>query len=228
MISPQAAQELTQRCQPRSRMAGLRLPLYVAAGMLLGVLLANPRLLHLPRAVSYAAPLVAVVVIVVAARRGMRRQLNILRQWTRANEAVQLERWATAREALCGLLSGPVNSSVVRAQGLLGLAAVADHYHEYRSSQLIYEHVLCESGAQPVQRHAAAVGLAASMLRNDELASAVQLIDHLARQNLPRPWKAHVELVRLFREALMGQLDALLDAAAERQTLFRACLSAHS
>jgi len=233
MVSPQSAQDLIRRCQRRRSArggGGLPLPFYLAAGVLLGLLLANPQWLHLPRAVGYAALLAGVLWIVIAARQGVRRQVRILRQWTRATEAVQLEQWSTARQALCTLLSHPVDNSVLRAQGLLGLAAVADHYHEYRSSQLIYEHVLGQPGAQPVQLHTAAVGLADAMLRNDELTGAVQLIDRLARstQGGPRPWQAHVELVRLFRELVMGQYDDLLEAAAERQVLFRECLSTRS
>lgn len=228
MISPQVARELIQCCQPRTRLAGLRLPLCLASGVLIGALVANPRMLHLPRSVAVAVPLILALGIIVAARRGMRRRWRMHRQWIRVSEAIQLEEWATARQTLSVLLSGAVDNSVVRAQGLLSLAAVADHYHEHRSSQLIYEHVLGSPGALAVQLHVAAVGLATAMLRNEEITGAVRLIDRLARQDLPRPWKAHVELVGLFREVVMGQYDDVLATAEQRRALFRECLSTRS
>jgi len=230
MIEPQRARELIHRCRPRGRFGSLRLPMYVGAGVLFGILLAEPQVLHLPRALGWAVPLAAVLWIVMNARRSMHRQLSILRQWTQAGEAVQLEEWPAARRLHLTLLSQPVHSTTVRTQGLLGLAAVADHYHEYRTSQLIYEHVLTEGAAHPIQLQNAATGLATAMLHNEEVTGAVQLIDQLARsaRDAPRLWQARVELVRLHRELVMGQYDDLLDSADRRRALFRECLSTHS
>ncbi len=125
-------------------------------------------------------------------------------------------------------MSRPADNQAVRAQGLLGLAAVADHCRQYETSQLLYEQVLKTASGLPVQQHAAAVGMAAAMLRNEELTGAVHLIDQLSRQDWPRPWKAHVELVRLLREVVMGHYDDVLDSAAPRRELFRECLSVRS
>ena len=53
-------------------------------------------------------------------------------------------------------------------------------------------------------------------------------IDQLARQDWPRTWKAHLELVRLFREVVMGQYDDVVASAGSRRELFRECLSTRS
>lgn len=208
----------------------MRLPFYVGTGVLLGVALANPALLHLPPAAGGLALVLVVLWIVWVGRSSMRRQLRTARQCTRAVEAVQLEDWALAHTTLYDLLSRPVVNPVVRAQGLLGLAAVADHHHDYPSSQLIYEHLLRDSAGQPPQLHAAAVGLATAMLRNDQLTDAVQLIDQLSRaaREAPPVWAAQVELLQLYREVMMGQYDDVLAASARRRELFRGYLSTRS
>ena len=228
MVSPELAQQLIERSQPRGLLTGSRLLLLVLCGVVLGVAVANPAVLHLPPLLARVVPLLLVLLLIVVARSRLKREQRRARHWTRASEAVLLEDWSTAGERLCDLLSRPVANSTVRTQGLLGLAAVADHCHQYQSSQLLYEQVLKDASGQPIQLHAAAVGMAAAMLRNDELTGAVQVTDQLARQDWPRPWKAHVELVRLFREAVMGQYDDIVDSADVRQALFRECLSTRS
>jgi hypothetical protein len=228
MVSPELTLKLIERSRPRRRLAGGQLPLLVLVGVLLGVVLAGSTSPHLPPLVTPAlAVMLAVLLVAVTRWRVKRQQLRALR-WKRAHEAVLLEEWASARQRLADMLSQPVDSTTVRTQGLLGLAAVADHCHQYQSSQLLYEEVLKSGAGQPAQLHAAAIGLAVAMLRNEELTSAVQLIDQLTRQDWPRSWKAHLELVRLFREVVMGQYDDVLASADSRRELFRECLSTRS
>ena len=228
MISPELARQLIERSEPRKRLAGGRLAILALAGVVLGVALGAPGWLRPSPALAGAVTLALVVVLLVLTRRNVKRQQRRARQWTRANEAILLEDWPAAQDGLRDLLSRPADNQAVRAQGLLGLAAVADHCRQYETSQLLYEQVLKTASGLPVQQHAAAVGMAAAMLRNEELTGAVHLIDQLSRQNWPRPWKAHVELVRLLREVVMGHYDDVLDSAAPRRELFRECLSVRS
>lgn len=228
MISPELTLELIERSRPRRRLVGGHLPLLVLVGLLLGVILAGPAVPGVPPRLIPAVPVLLVLLVVVATRWRMRRQQDRADLWKRANEAVLLEEWSSARQRLSDLLSRPVQSATVRTQGLLGLAAIADHCHEYQSSQLLYEQVLEDGAGQPAQLHAAAIGMAVAMLRNEELTSAVRVIDQLARQDWPRPWKAHLELLRLFREVVMGQYDDVLASAASRCELFREYLSTRS
>lgn len=230
MLTAQAIEELVRRSQPRGRLGSMRLPLYVVSGVAIGVLLASPGLLGLPSWCSNLAPLVLVLWVVGLGRWELRRQIRQARRWTRAHEAVLQEQWPAACDALTDLLSKPVDNPGLRAQGLLGLAAVTDHCEDYRSSQVIYELLVEDPTTQPIQRHTAAVGLAAAMLRNDELTDAVALIDRLSRsaREAPKPWRAQVELLCLFREAVMGQYDDILATSQERAELFRDGLSARS
>ena len=230
MLSPPAIQELIRRSQPRSRLAGARLPIYILSGVLVGILIAEPALLGLPAEASSVAPLLLVLWVVGLGRWELRRHLRQVRRWNQANEAVLLEEWQAALQTLRALLARPVDNAIIRVQGLLSLAAVTDHFGQYESSQVIYESLLNEQSAQPVQRQAAAVGLAAALLRNEALADAVSLIDRLARvaEDAPQPWKAQIELLCLFREAVMGQYDDILEATDRRRELFRECLSTRS
>ncbi len=224
MISPELVEQLLHSSLPKRR-GGARLPLLLLAGVVVGFALARPGVVPLPAPFGSLAPLIVVGVLVIAARLTMRRQVDLTRRWSLANESILLEKWETAATLLQGLLAKPVASFALRAQGLLGLAAVADHNHNHIASELIYEHLMGDQSAPPTQVHIAAVGLAATKLRNENLTEAVQIIDRLARQDLPLAWQAHVELVRLYREVVMGQFDDVVDSLERRQTLFRTHLS---
>ncbi|MFQ5490221.1 MAG: hypothetical protein ACE5GE_05820 [Phycisphaerae bacterium] len=222
------ARQLIASSRPRRRLHAFRLGAMLASGILIGVILANPAALALPSVASRIAPLVAGLTIVAVARTAQRRSQRLVERWTQAHEAVLLEDWPTADRSFSRMLANPVNDPSLRTQGLLGLAAVADHHHDYETSQILYGQVLHEHLGHYAQLQTAAIGMAASMLRTENLTGAVELIDALQRQNLPRPWKAHVELLRLFREVVMGQYDDLLEAAEDRRDLFRSCLSTRS
>lgn len=227
MTSDQARQ-LIASSRPRRRLHAVRLGAMLASGILIGVILANPTVLALPAMASRIAPLLAGVAILIVARTTHQRQRRTARCWTQIHEAMLLEDWSTASQTLGQVLSGPVNDPGLRTQGLLGLAEVANQQHDYETSQILYGQVLHEHIGHNNQLHTAAMGMAGAMLRTDNLTGAVELIDALKRQNLPRPWKAHVELLRLFREVVMGQYDDVLEAADERCDLFRSCLSTRS
>ncbi len=222
------ARRLIASSRPRRRPHAIRLGAMLASGILIGVILANPPALGLPATASRLAPLLAGVAILIVARTTHKRQQRLARRWTRIHEAVLLEDWLTADRTLDQVLSNPVNDPGLRAQGLLGLAELADHHHSYETSQILYGQILHERIGHNSQIQTAAIGMAEAMLRTDNLTGAVELIDALNRQNLPRPWKAHVELLRLFREVVMGQYDDVLEAADHRCDLFRSCLSTRS
>jgi len=113
---------------------------------------------------------------------------------------------------------------MARIQSLLALAAVTDADHEYEASQRIYEHILEEGLASPIQRHTAQVALGVTMLRTGQTADAVTLIDRLVLQDLPEPLRAQVELLALLREVVMGHTHESVTRADERVKLFRAHL----
>jgi hypothetical protein len=192
--------------------------------MMLGVWLANPGWLGLPKLLAEAIPITLCILFLFAARWMMRRQFALAQQWNRAIEAVQLQQWPLAWERLRGLLLRPALNQTVRTHGLLGLAAIADHHRDLESSELLYEYVLRCAAAQSLHRHTAAVGLAESKLKSQDITSGVNIIDRLNAQKLPDPFRAGVELVALFRDVSLGHSDAALDSEEQRCRLFRGYL----
>jgi hypothetical protein len=157
----------------------------------------------------------------VALYYSIRKQREVARYVQESVEAVQLRQWPRAWQSLRHLLRRPVPHPTVRAESLLALAAVAEAGESFDVSQRIYESVLEERQADPVQLHTARVGLGAAMLRTGQTTDAVGLIDRLEREELPGSLRAHSELLALFREITMGHAADRLDRAEERRELFR-------
>lgn len=153
------------------------------------------------------------------------RQNNQARLLTRAVECVQLEETAEAEKTLLDLLSRPMRDAYSRLQALLALAAVTELQHNSPATQAAYEGVLADDAKMPWQDRLASVGLAWSMLNNDQLSDAVTLLDRLAVLEHPDSIAAYYELVALYREVLMGQSEAACESEQKRRPLFRKNLS---
>ena len=213
--------QLIASSQPQSRL--WRGPTLILLGLsiLLGAVWADPGLLPLNGSTSWMLPqclLLAIFVLIIHDAIRQRRADQLMQA---VFEAVQLQQWAQARESLSLLLRSPIRRPMARTQSLLALAAVTDADHEYEASQRIYEHILEEGHASPIQQHTAQVALGATMLRTGQTTDAVTLIDRLILQDLPDPLRAQVELLALFREVVMGHTHESISRAEDRATMFR-------
>jgi hypothetical protein len=209
---------------PRAGLSGYTLVL-LGLSILLGALWADPGLVAWRGPWGWLLPQLVLLVLLGVMILRIRRQRASAQRLEAAFEAVQLRRWDEARVLLDEILSQPVRLSVVRTELLLALAALAESEHSYEASQHIYEQVLQENRADPIQLHTARVALAAAMLRTGQLTDAVNLIERLERAALPELLRAQVELLALFREISMGQVEASISRASERRALFRKYLS---
>lgn len=225
MIDIALIDQLVQSSQPaRGFFRGPRL-VFLGAGLVLGAFWAKPELFTggvLPR---WIVPHIVLLVLVTLTLGFGYRQKQRAKLMVRAFESLQLQDWKQARHRLVKLLEKPVRHPRARAESLLGLAAVAESEHEYESAQHLYETLLAEENASPVQLHTARVALAAVLLREGQLADAVDLVDRLEKMDLPDPLKAQVEVLALFREVVMGQAGSEIGRAPQRRELFREYLS---
>ena len=139
----------------------------------------------------------------------------------RSSRASSFRNGSKARTHLTKLLAKPVRHAPARAEALLGLGGLAEIGHSYDVAQRVYESILSEGAANPVQLLMTRMALAATLLRTGQTTDAVDMIDRLDRTSLPDSLKAHVELVSLFREVVMGQAARTLDKADYRRGLFR-------
>ncbi len=208
---------------PRGRLGGSTL-LLLGLSMMLGGIAADGRLLG-SGPWAWLVPQVLVLLLAVVLLQRARHQRALVRLMEQALEAVQLRAWPEARSALEHILSRPIRYANARAESLLALAAVAESEGAYDSSQTIYESILEEQSADPMQLHTARVALAGALLRTGQVTDAVSLIERLERAGLPDSLRAQIELVALFRDVTMGQIDAGVARAQERRRLFRDHLS---
>jgi hypothetical protein len=221
------AEALIESSRPRSRLLRGSSIALLGLSMLLGAMLADPGLvpslgigtgddggiLIVPQLV-----LIALISVFVFSARRQRK----MSQWMQQGfEAVQLQEWPKAANALRRLLRHPVPQPAARTESLLALAAVAESEHQYEISQRIYEAVLDERKGDPLQMHTARVSLAAAMLRNGQLTDAVSLTGKLENEELPKALKAHVDLLATFRELTMGHHASDLNTIEDRRRLFR-------
>ena len=208
----------------RGLLRGSRLAL-LGLGALLGAYLADPDLFSPTRVPVWLLPQIVLLILAVLILQTAVKQRRLVKLMLAGFEAVQLRQWDQARDVLVRLLRHAVTPAQARAESLLSLASVAEADRQFDAAQRIYEAVLVENAADPLQLHTARVALAAAMLRTDQTADAVDLIDRLARVELPAALRAQVELLSLFREVTMGQADAGLARAEQRAELFRHHLS---
>ncbi len=225
MLTPNQADRLIHASRPPRGWLRTSGPLLLGLSMILGALLADPGLFGVEGPWTALLPQVLLFTLAGLMIRSALRQRRTGRQLTTGLEAVQLHRWEQARAALTALLQRPVRHRVARAEALLGLAAVAEADQCHETAQRIYEAVAMEPGTDPLQAHTARVALGAAMLRTGQTTDAINLIDRLAREDMPPMLKAPVELLALFREIVMGQSTEALTHAERRRALFREHLS---
>lgn len=220
MITMDMAEKLIQASRPPRGLHGSRMVL-LGIGLLLGATLARPEILGqlgLPGWVW--AHLVLLIVLFLMLWVGLRQRAQGQLMLS-AFEGLQLQEWDKARDSLMRLLTRPVRHASARAEALIGLGSLAEIGHSYEVAQRIYESILSEAAANPVQLVMARMALSATLLRTGQTTDAVEMIDRLGRTSLPNSMKAHVELVTLFREVVMGQAADTIDKADYRRGLFR-------
>lgn len=221
MLTLETAEQLILSSRPRGGL--IRGPMFVLLGasVLLGGLSADTTLFAPNGTMTWLLPQLVFVALAGLMVYSVRRQKELAHYVQESVEAVQLRQWPRAWIALSRLLRRPMPHAAARAESLLALAAVAEASNSFEISQRIYEHMLQERAADPVQLHTARVGLGAAMLRTGQTTDAVGLIDRLEREELPGSLKAHIELLSLFREVTMGHAIEGLDRAEQRRELFR-------
>jgi tetratricopeptide (TPR) repeat protein len=220
MVTLETAEQLILSSRPRGGL--IRGPMFVLLGLsvLLGALAGDSNLP--PNSWwTWLVPQVILIALAGIMYYSVRRQKELARYLQESVEAVQLKQWPQAWDTLNRLLRRPVPHPTARAESLLALAAVAEASDSFEVSQRIYEHMLEERQADPLQLHTARVGLGAAMLRTGQTTDAVGLINRLEREELPGSLKAHTELLALYRELTMGHAADRLDRAEERRGLFR-------
>ncbi len=221
MLTLETAEQLIISSRPRGGL--LRGPMFILLGLsvLLGALSADNKIMAPNGTLTWLLPQFILLAVGGVMFYSIRRQRTLARYVQESIEAVQLRQWPQAWTTLRRLLRRPVPHPAARAESLLALAAVAEASDSFDISQRIYEHLLQERQADPLQLHTARVGLGAAMLRTGQTTDAVGLIDRLEREELPGSLKAHIELLALFREVTMGHATERLDRAEERRELFR-------
>lgn len=221
MITVETAEELIESSKPpRGWWRGSRIAL-LGVGMILGASIARPDWLDRVGLPEWILPQALVLGLAILLTLSSLRQRRLARLMLQAFEAVQLKEWKSASGALLELLRNPIKYAQARAESLLALATVAESQHSYDTAQRLYEEVLIERKASPLQLHTTRVALAAVMLRTSQVADAVDLIDRLEKEDLPAPLRAQVEMLNLFREVYMGQAAEHVHRAEDRRRLFR-------
>lgn len=221
MLNISTAEQLIASSRPR--VALLRGPMFILLGLsvLLGALSADSKILPLTGPLAWILPQAVLLAVGVLLVWSAYRQRAFARQMQDSFEAVQLGQWQRALNSLSRLLQKPMRHPIARAESLLALAALAEAHDKFEAAQRIYECLLEERQADPLQLHTARVGLGSTWLRTGQIRDAVGLIDRLEREDLPGPLRAQVELLALFRELTMGHAAERADRAEERRNLFR-------
>ncbi|MGQ9648882.1 MAG: tetratricopeptide repeat protein [Phycisphaerae bacterium] len=220
MISKELAEKLVRASRPLRGLHGSRMVL-LGIGLLLGAALARPEYLAQGSIPLWVWPHVVLLFIVAVILLKLLRQQRQARLTLAAFESLQLQEWEQARRHLVKLLTRPVNHAPARTEALLGLGSLAEIGHDYDAAQQVYQAILDEAVANPVQLLMTRIALAATLLRTGQTADAVDMVDRLARTSLPDSLKAHVEMVSLFREIVMGHAADGLAKADYRRALFR-------
>lgn len=221
MLSVQTTEQLIASSRPR--ISFVRGPMFILLGLsiLLGAMSVDSKIMPAYGALSWILPQLVFLAICGLCIRSAYRQREFARQMQDCFEAVQLQQWPRAWQSLSRLLRRPIPHPIARAESLLALASLADANDAFDASQLIYESMLEERQADPLQLHTARVGLGAALLRTGQTRDAVGLIDRLEREELPGVLRAHIEILALFREITMGHATERADRADERRMLFR-------
>jgi len=220
MISMDTVERLIRQSRPPRGLHGSRMVL-LGVGLLLGAALARPEVLTQTGVPLWVWPHVVLLFVLAVILRNALRQQRQAKLMLAAFESLHLQEWEQARQHLTQLLAKPVRHAPARMEALLVLGSLAEIGHSYDVAQRVYESILNEAVANPVQLLMTRMALAATLLRTGQTTDAVELVDRLGRTSLPDSLRAHVELVSLFREVVMGQAADGLDKADYRRGLFR-------
>ncbi len=154
-----------------------------------------------------------------------RRQRALRRDIQQASEHVQLEQWDDADTLLDRIMCQRIHLRSLRGQVFMLWAAVSERRHDHERAGRIYQTLALRRAGDPLLLQQANVALAASKLRTGELTDAVELIGRLERVQMPQPLRAACDLVRLFQQVLMGQIDDAVSNIGDRREVFRRQLS---
>ncbi len=193
----------------------------VTAALFLGVLAARA---EVPRALSALPWLLFTGLMIGGWVRGKRLR-ELRRDIQSASDLVQLDQWDETDAVLARIMRRPIRPSSLRGQALMLWAALAERRRDYESAGEIYQAMALQRIGDPVVLQQAGIALAAAKLRTGELTDAIELIGRIERVTMPQPLRAACDLVRLFQQVLMGQVE---DAAAnldERREFFQRQLS---
>jgi len=222
MLDLEMIERLIASSRPRTSFVRGPMLILLGVAILFGAWSADSKLIFADRGLAGLIPPLLLLAIIVFFVRTVRQQKALARNMQEMTESVLLKQWPRAVDASQRVLSKPVSQSVVRAESLLALAIVAEASQAFHVSQRIYESLLEERAADPIQLHHACVGLGTALLRTGQTTDAVNLIDRLQRdEDLPGPLQANVELLAVFREIMMGHAADYVDRVEDRQQLFR-------
>ncbi len=220
MIELDEVEALIRSSKPAARPIGGATAILLGTSMLLGGLVAKPDLLAGLGSISPLIPHLAMAVLVLVMLRTSRRQRQLLTDIRTTHELMQLRQWGAALELARRGLSRPVRWPRARVEMLLAVAGAAESQCRHDAAQRIYEHVIEQRQADPMQAFHAHLSLAVAMLRTGQVADGISMIDRLERQ-APQVARPALELLSLVREVLMGQAADRTDRIDERRGLFR-------
>lgn len=191
------------------------------SGAVLGAMLAQPSWLPENAFLQFVVPQGLLIGLIIWVWIRARRQEEAIARLESATEAIQFHDWERGESLIVSLLQRPLDPPGARLRALLGLATVAEGQRQYAVCQHVLERVRRECVADRGLDAYVRIALADTMLQNDQLHDAVQLIERLNREDLPASLKARVEMLNLFRAVRMGQAQDAVDRADERRELFR-------
>lgn len=179
----------------------------------------------LPPGLSVLVPFLVLGGLVVASWTRARRQQRCRERIEAAWEAIQLEAWQEAGEALISVLGSPMPTQADRGKAFLSLATIAEQTQDWDAAALIYERMAILRAGDARQLQTAQISLAAAKLRNEELTDALDMIGRLEQLPMPNALRAGLVLVRLFQQVFMGHYEDAVDDWEERRAMFRRFLS---
>lgn len=171
----------------------------------------------IPSAIAFSV----MTVVAAITRRRRRRRGEIVTAW----DAVQLEDWQAAEDALLPNLATPIHSPIDRCQAFIALAALAEQRRNYDAAIRIYQQLLIDRIGDPIQLQHAQISMTAAKLRNEELTDGIQMLDRLERFEMPLALKAFVAWTRLYQRVFMGQFEDAVASLNDAHALFRRFLS---
>ena len=220
MIELAEVEVLIRSSKPAARPISGATAILLGGSMLLGGLVAKPDLLSGLGPVSLLIPHLAMTVLILVILQTSRKQRQMLTDIRTTHELMQLRQWEAALGLARRRLARPVRWPRARVELLLAAAGAAESQGRHDAAQRIYEHVIEQRQADPMQAFHSHLSLAVAMLRTGQVSDGISMIDRLERQ-APKVARPALELLSLVREVLMGQAADRADRIEERRGLFR-------